>query len=250
MYLIRLWVAFLFLLPVSIFPRQIIPGMPDQLIHAANMASTNGLGGTYMIPNAHQNDCALGAGVSDGSYNDVRQAAYNRDVICGKMASTVTATPVIKTPTSTSTISASQLIAPITRSTPDEQGRIYHVVRQGQSLWSIAIIYGTKINAILQLNNMSLDTDTLYNGERLLIPTSLTPLPTTTPTPMTSLTPVETPAPLPTATLMEGTPIPSVTPTPDPAEQAAADERFRGGLFIALVISLVLIVAGFLINRR
>jgi hypothetical protein len=40
------------------------------------------------------------------------------------------------------------------------------------------------------------------------------------------------------------------TPTVDPAEQAAVDERFRGGLFIALVISISLIVVGLFLNRR
>ena len=208
----------------------------------------------HMIPMANRNYCDVGAGVSqaaDGSYYFVLHAAYNSDLPCGKTAPVV---PVGKgTPTTTATASAPQWIVPINRATPDADGRIVHIVRQGQTLWYIAISYGTKIIAIQQLNGMSPDDKTLYNGEKLLIPTSLTPQPTETDTPKASPVPADSVTPLPTAAgNPDQTPVPalSATPTPDPNEQALADERFRGGLFIALVISIVLIAAGVLINRR
>ena len=161
----------------------------------------------------------------------------------------------LPTTTATATISAPDWIVPIQRSTPDGQGRIFHIVSQGQSLWSIAIAYGTKINSILLLNNLPLDTKTLYNGERLLIPTSLTPLPAAAPTVLSTpgAAPAleETPVPqLATPVILPGTQAPSPTPTVDAADQAAYDERFRSGLFIALVISVVLIAAGLFLNRR
>ena len=205
----------------------------------------------HMIPMTNPNYCDVGVGVSqasDGSYYYVLHAAYNSDLPCGKTAPTGSASKL----TVTATPSAPQWIVPITRSTPDAQGRIYHIVRQGQSFWYIAISYGTKINAILALNNMDTDTKTLYNGERLLIPTSLTPQPTAIPLPSDTptLEDTDTPSPLALPTQILGTQAPVATPTVDPAEQAAVDERFRGGLFIALVISISLIVVGLFLNRR
>jgi hypothetical protein len=218
---------------------------------ASQIISTDWVDGEHMIPMTNPSYCDVGAGVSqsgDGSYYYVLHAAYNSNTPCGKPASGGSlSSPSL---TATATASAPQWIVPITRSTPDEQGRIYHIVRQGQTLWYIAISYGTKINAIMALNNMGEDNKTLYNGERLLIPTSLTPLPTITPTPSETAILADTPIAQPTPNKISGTPPPAVSPTPDPTDQAAVDERFRGGLFIALVISIVLIVVGLLVSRR
>ena len=79
---------------------------------------------------------------------------------------------------------------------------------------------------------------------------SLTPLPTLTPSRQPGAVLQATATPLPSPRLPEGTLAPSPTPTIDPNEQAVVDERFRGGLFIALAISMVLIVAGLLVSRR
>jgi len=221
---------------------------------AAQIVSSAWSDDVHMIPMTNRNYCDVGAGVSQtagGSYYYVLQAAYNSDLPCGKTAAT--AAPVGKgTATITATASAPQWIVPINRSTPDAEGRIFHIVRQGQSLWYIAISYGTKIIAIQQLNGMSPDDNTLYYGEKLLIPTSLTPQFLATDLPTASATPGETGAATLLATKGVDTPAPTVsaTATPDPNEQAAADERFRGGLFIALVIGIILIAAGLLINRR
>ena len=216
---------------------------------AAQIVRNDWSDAAHMIPMTNPNYCDVGAGVSqagDGSYYYVLHAAYNRDVPCGKIAA-IGSTPG---PTGTPTTSGPQYIVPIIRSTPDSQGRIFHVVRPGQSLWYIAISYGTKINAIMALNNMEGDNKTLYNGERLLIPTSLTPLPSATPFPSMTPTPVDTVTVQLPSVKFSGTEEPSPTPTVDPADQAAVDERFRGGLFIALVISIVLIVLGLFLNRR
>jgi hypothetical protein len=204
----------------------------------------------HMIPMVNSYYCDVGAGVAqtgDGSYYYVLHAAYNSDASCGKPTQQK-GTPVSLTITPTN--SSPQWIVPIVRATPDAKGRIIHTVRQGQSLWYIAISYGTRINSILQLNNLPMDTDTLYSGERLLIPTSLTPIPTITATPNPSETLEEATIPPSIMTLIPGTSAPSQVPTIDPADRAAEDERFRGGLFIALVIGIVLIVGGILLNRR
>jgi uncharacterized protein YkwD len=75
------------------------------------------------------------------------------------------------------TVQPSQFMVPVTLSTPDADGLVYHEVAYGQSLWSIAIAYGTKIEDIKALNNISgLD---IYPGQKLLILRGPTPAPAT-----------------------------------------------------------------------
>jgi len=64
-------------------------------------------------------------------------------------------------------LAQSQYIVPVTMSTARPDGDVFHEVKQGQSLWSIAIAYGTKIDTISRYNNLS-DT-ILFTGQTLLI---------------------------------------------------------------------------------
>jgi LysM repeat protein len=88
-------------------------------------------------------------------------------------------TPVPGEPGSES-FSSSDFIVPITKSTPDENGFVYHEVQYGQSLWAIAIEYGVKIDEIRALNNLG-TTIEIYQGDRLLIRKDAYPI-TVTPT--------------------------------------------------------------------
>lgn len=62
----------------------------------------------------------------------------------------------------------SQYIAPVKIATPQADGSIVHQVQSGQSLWSIAIQYGVKMNAIRALNHIAPD-EMIYIGQKLLI---------------------------------------------------------------------------------
>ena len=62
----------------------------------------------------------------------------------------------------------SQYIAPVKVATPIADGSVIHQVQSGQSLWSIAIKYGVKIDSIRRLNNISPD-GTIYIGQKLII---------------------------------------------------------------------------------
>ncbi|MCE1253096.1 MAG: LysM peptidoglycan-binding domain-containing protein [Anaerolineae bacterium] len=166
-----------------------------------------------------------------------------------KLAASITPSSTVTT-TVTATTGAEEWIVPVVRSTPDARGNVIHVVQQGQSLWMIAIAYGTKINNILSLNNLPLDTKTLYNGQRLLMPVSLTPQATATLETITSPTASPVPTQMATPSPVKASPDIAETATPDQDEQAIIDERFRGGLFIALVVGVVLIVGGLLVSRR
>jgi hypothetical protein len=75
-------------------------------------------------------------------------------------------------------ISVSQYIAPVQIAEPDEQGRVYHQVLQGQTLWSIATTYGVTIDQIRQFNGLGSES-MIYAGQRLLI--MLVPTPSAVP---------------------------------------------------------------------
>ncbi len=71
----------------------------------------------------------------------------------------------------------SQYMQPIFMATARPDGDVIYEVQYGQSLWGIAIAYGTKINEIQRLNNLS-DT-TIYSGQKLLIQKGATQPPPT-----------------------------------------------------------------------
>ena len=52
-------------------------------------------------------------------------------------------------------------------STPNSDGDVIHEVKQGQSLWQIAIAYDVKVDDIKRLNNLS--DDNIYPGNKLLV---------------------------------------------------------------------------------
>jgi hypothetical protein len=97
-------------------------------------------------------------------------------------------------------------IVPVTTSTPDENGLVFHEVQYGQTLWAIAIEYGVKIDEIRALNNLGATTE-IYPGDRLLVRKDAPPLVTATSLPATP-TPdsasVATSTPFPTATQIAG----------------------------------------------
>lgn len=88
------------------------------------------------------------------------------------------------------------IIVPVAMSTPDVQGNLYHDVQSGQTLWSIAIAYGVKINDIRQLNHLDPTSTVIQLGVKLLIKRvgTATPVPAATATRKLS-----TATPLPTA---------------------------------------------------
>lgn len=67
-----------------------------------------------------------------------------------------------------STPGISQYIAPVKVATPRADGSIVHQVQSGQSLWSIAIKYGVKIDTVRALNHIAPD-EMIYIGQKLVI---------------------------------------------------------------------------------
>lgn len=91
------------------------------------------------------------------------------------------------------------------------------VVRPGETLYTLAVRYGTTVAAIRQAN--CLMGDLLYAGQALYLPPYIVVPPTAVATPTATSTPTGTPTPTPTMTptataTPTRTPIPSPTPTP------------------------------------
>ena len=125
----------------------------------------------HMRPATTPAYCNVGAGVAtaNGRTYYILQAAYVSGRECGSSSpsSGGTVQPGSGSPF------VSQLIMPVKIATPDADGRLYHVVQAGQSLWSIAIAYQVTIQDLETWNNIS-RTSPLVSGQRLFIPSKNT----------------------------------------------------------------------------
>ncbi|HNO95278.1 MAG TPA: LysM peptidoglycan-binding domain-containing protein, partial [Anaerolineales bacterium] len=84
-----------------------------------------------------------------------------------------------------------QYSIPVVLNTPFPNGKVYHEVLYGQTLWSIAVAYGTTIKQIQGLNNLG-DSTTVYEGQTLLVRTDATqPAPVVTVTTENAVIPAE-----------------------------------------------------------
>ncbi len=130
------------------------------------------------------------------------------------------------------------IIVPVKMSTPNAKGYVYHEVEQGQSLWSIAIAYGVKINDLRRLNNLDPTSTVIQRGAKLLVkqvdtPTPAPPTETATEAPATNTPPPTLDAPSATAVLL---PTPTLTTLSRPAG--------AWGAVVAIVVA-ALLAAGF-----
>lgn len=126
----------------------------------------------HMLPAVVPAYCHVGAGVAvspNGMTYYVLQAAYTSTTSCGAYPTPVGSAP----PPGGYAPPASQFIVPVQIATPDSDGRTYHVVAAGQSLWAIAIAYKVTIRDLEIWNNISRDIP-LQVGQRLFIPSGNT----------------------------------------------------------------------------
>ena len=136
----------------------------------------------------------------------------------------------------------SQYILPVARATACPDGDVIHEVKNGQSMWSIAIEYGVKIDQIQRLNNLS-STD-LYPGQKLLVQKGATqpvPIPTATATTLSvSVSPqpaTEQSSPLPSAITATVEPLLATPATAtSPPEKASVAGLVVGGVFLVLLL--------------
>ena len=131
---------------------------------------------THMIPMQSSSYCHIGAGVatgSDGFVYYVVQAAYPANTNgCGYARTTGNA--------GSAGSGAVSFITAVETATPDDKGRIFHKVEEGQTLWSISEAYKVSIEDIQSWNDLKNST-ALSLGQMLYIPASgeagITPTP-------------------------------------------------------------------------
>lgn len=122
----------------------------------------------HMRPAVTAAYCNVGAGTaqtSDGKVYYILQAAYVSGKECGSSSSSLGGTPQAGSVPNP----VSQLILPVKIATADAEGKVFHEVQAGQSLWSIAIAYQITIHDLEVWNNLFRDTP-LKAGQRLFIP--------------------------------------------------------------------------------
>jgi LysM repeat protein/uncharacterized protein YkwD len=134
-----------------------------------------------------------------------------------------------------------QNMAAVELATALPNGNVYHDVKYGQALWSIAIAYGTTIKQIQQLNGLT-DTTTVQTGQRLLVVQHATqPAPDSAPQVLVFPTQaLSTPTMIPTAT-------PIIESTPEVSERDRRNNMFG---IIAIGISALFLGGLFTVMTR
>jgi LysM repeat protein len=100
--------------------------------------------------------------------------------------------------------------APVLKATELPDGSVVHTVGPGQTLWTIAAVYGVDLETLMSLNGLS-SGSLLHEGDKIIVQPSWTPAASPSPTSAPSTTP-RSPATPPEYTA----PPPSSTPTPTP----------------------------------
>jgi uncharacterized protein YkwD/LysM repeat protein len=136
----------------------------------------------------------------------------------------------------------SQVMFPVTKVTPGADGRIIHTVKHGQTLWAIAIAYGTHILDIQRANGMTADQVNLSEGQQLVIPAAGDPESRVTATPL---------PPLPSFTPLLQTNEPGSTPTVMETQAVQNEQSSEQTIIIiAVIAALGLIGFGLFISRQ
>ncbi len=125
-----------------------------------------------------------------------------------------------------------QYMNPVAVNTARADGDVYHEVKYGQTLWSIAVTYGTTIRQIQQLNN--LPDNTIRSGQRLLVLKNATQ-----PAPATVTGSSITPTGYSTQAGRS-----AVTPSPEPVQELPARDKKQDMLSIAAIAFAALVLGG------
>jgi LysM repeat protein len=216
----------------------------ENIISSHGPLEWNGVPGGWQDPDhmntmLSQNFTHIGAGISqrgDSYYYAVDCAAVTGS---GQMQSSAPSilTTVPGNIVASGDAAISQFMVPVSKSTARPGGDVVHKVQYGQTLWSIAIEYGTTIKDIQALNNLGEDL-VVYQGQELLVlkgatqpapatPASIAVTQTTSVRPATSAT-----FAMPTMAF----PSPSVEPMLE-NEQSDEDGSSSRGLVVLLIVA-------------
>ena len=202
----------------------------------------------HMKPMIGYSGGAAGVGVAYSGGNvyvtfDMRPAGVS--VSTSTPTGIVTSAPGTRTATSSARVTSVTPTPPVPlsprqTSTSNPDGSVMHVVGYGQTLVTIAQMYGVTVDDIRRMNNMAAGSSAIYAGQKLLIrpPQPAIATPTITATPLPSATPTEEPSPTAAATATRLSPNPSATPTPPAAAEPMSTRQ------VALLIFGLLALGG------
>lgn len=185
-----------------------------------------------------QNFTHIGAGVSQGAngyYYAVDCAAVTGSgQMQGNASSILTSVPGGNTQV------ISQYMIPVVKSTARPDGDVLHKVQYGQTLWSIAIEYGTTIKNIQALNNLGEDL-VIFQGQELVVGKGATqPAPASpTPAPPTQADPTLTPPAAASPTFS----MPTIAFPPTPTLESMGDETTSNPASSRMLVVILIIAA-------
>lgn len=192
-----------------------------------------------------QNFTHIGAGVSQGPngyYYAVDCAAVTGSGQMQGNASTIlTSVPGAGTQAGGAQ-PISQYMIPVVKSTARPDGDVFHKVQYGQTLWSIAIEYGTTIKNIQALNSLGEDP-VIFQGQELLVGKGATQPAPASPTIAlpTQAVPTRTPLPVSSPTFA----MPTIAFPPTAAQVSTGDETTSNPASSRMLV-VVLIAAAFI----
>jgi uncharacterized protein YkwD/LysM repeat protein len=173
--------------------------------------------------------CEIGAGVSVSG----GRAYYVIDCACPSGSSGTGGTTPVPGATSVGSGGGVATLATVIPNTPKPDGSVSHLVRPGETLWSIAIAYQTTIAELKVINNLM--SDDIYPGDTLQI---FLPKATQTPAPTSTGTPYPTATPFVFSTV---TSPPEPTASPIPSAPVAGGS---GVLVVGIIVIAALVAAG------
>lgn len=139
-----------------------------------------------------------------------------------------------------------QNIAPVIRSTALPDGNVLHRVQYGQTLWSIATVYGTTVERIQAWNNLGDSTD-IFVGQTLLVQLKATQpsFPTVTQSTSATLVPTYNTGSISPTSTATSTPISGSTITGEDLHSSLQNSL---GIILAMFSTGVILIATLLRN--
>ncbi len=136
-------------------------------------------------------------------------------------------------------LGAAGLAVPVVRATPGKDGSIVHIVQPGQTLWTIAAVYGVKLDELQSLNALTEGT-LLHPGDQVRVRSATPATATSDPTTTAGPPPTETARP---------TRRPTAIRTPTPSSVAGDIALDPSTLFAAWVVVVLVLGAVFAVRK-
>jgi LysM repeat protein len=207
---------------------------------------------TYWADPDHMNTMLSGWG---SEYTHIGAgAAKNGDYVAYTVIAAVCSSyPAPTDPPGGGTGGATTTAIPVVKNTPGPDGSVIHIVKPGQTLWTISVVYDVDLEKIMKLNGFNENTF-LYPGDEVIIKPgkTLTPSPTMeiTATPEATRTPTRTASPQESDTVNLSDPIPSPTLTATPLEAPSLKTENPALIIISIVLSAGAILMVFIRSFR